>query len=445
MSVGKDYARELAARLAGAAHSRRIYSAGSPVLQTTLESLHKEFVKCFEQLPEGTAVTVALLGDGLAISGQPILEPSNALIRLIEQMKARDVEIISFQRGATIAELDAFLTFLNADPTEVGSGGSWLREHGVQTIEVRHLNLGGGSVSSPGLSSYRDVFRGGAATLQREFKRAAAQGDVEVRPLVELSKTLVGLITPEQAVPLLLPLRDREDFLALHSMNVAVLTAMQAMALDLSPQMVAEACLAGLLHDVGKTRLPPGLLEKTSGLSEKEQLLLDNHGFEGARIITNSPGAPALAAIVAMEHHMPSKGTPTPLIESQLIDIADAFDTLRSLRPFQDRERLRVALELLNSNLFDNLSPYLVSRFATLCNYFREGDSVVLTSGDTGRVVDTHPESAWHPMVEILESRGGKNPPGTVVDLALRQPEGVRYMPSSHFQGLTAEQLKLLG
>src|ERR1700736_6066998 len=97
MAVKQEQLKDLALRLAGAWHSRRIYAEGSPVWQKTLETL-KSDVDGFFESSESEVLTFALLGEGVAVSGVPIINAPGTVGRLAAQLKARDIEIISLQR-----------------------------------------------------------------------------------------------------------------------------------------------------------------------------------------------------------------------------------------------------------------------------------------------------------------------------------------------------------
>src|ERR1700687_122851 len=171
MAVAKqDQLRDLALRLAGAWQSRRIYAAGSPIWQKTLESL-KADVDAYFQASESEVFTFALLGEGIAVSGVPIVNGRATVGRLAAQLKVRDIEIISLQRQVSSSELETLLAFLSAEAAEVSAvkAGQWLKERGVDHIEIKHLKLMAGA---GGIDSFRDVFRGGAQNLNREIRAA---------------------------------------------------------------------------------------------------------------------------------------------------------------------------------------------------------------------------------------------------------------------------------
>lgn len=452
MVVAKqDRSRDLAVRLAGAWHSRRIYAQGSPIWQKTLDALRADMDGFFAESGPDTALTVALLGEGLAVSGTPIVNAPGAIARLATQLKARGVEIICFSRECKISELETLLDFLSADAADVSAvkASTWLKERGVDHIEIKHLKLIAGAAR---MESFRDVFRMGSQTLGREFQGAAKRGSVDMGPIMELSQTMLGMImNSEMPIATLLALRDRDDFTYVHSVNVGMLAGCQAAALGMSEKEVEEINAAGLVHDIGKTRVPDAILQKKSPLSLQERALLNAHPIEGARLLYSAQGANKLAAIVAAEHHQPAslEVSDPPVLASQLVGLADVFDSLRTLAPFDQRDGMRGALVYMFSRMRSRFNPYLMTRFAALCGMFAPGDFLHLTTGEVAKVLAVHPESAMHPTVEVADRALGSLKAGTSLDLAQQGGSaakvGIRLVLPDNFSALQPAQLDALG
>jgi HD-GYP domain-containing protein (c-di-GMP phosphodiesterase class II) len=423
---------ELANRVAGAAHSRRLYQAGSQIWKKTIDGLAQEVGNWFAANSGPEPLTFALLADGLAVCGVPIVPAPPPVMRFVAQLKERAVEIIALQRGCTAAELETLLAFLSADPKEIAASASWLKDRGAVHIEIRHLRLvaGGGAASEaapepppPIASPVRDLYRMGSQTLGKTLAQAAKAESLELKPVLELASAIRELVGGGSPVATLLALRDRDDFLAVHSLNVGLMAAAQASMMGLKREETEEVALAGLLHDVGKVKLPPALLAPHGPLSSEELILLETHTIEGAKLVWATPGASKQVAVVCAEHHRPAvSGQSPPLLATQLVALADALDGLRSLRPFDDRRGVRSALSWLIERQSDRFNPYLLARFCSLCGLFRPGDQERLISGETVQVVRTHPENARVPTIEVLEPGPGKLAKGKMVDLSGQQP-----------------------
>ncbi len=446
----QDTARDLAQRLAGANHSRRLYAKGSPVWQNTLDALMNDLGNYFKAASSGE-LTVALLGDGLAVGGIPLSKVPQNVIRFIAQLKLRDIEIISIRPGCTPTDIETLLSFLSAETAEVAAvnANTWLKERGVESISIKHLKL----MKTAGMGSFREVYRAGSAVMRKQFDKAAQAGVVDLAPVMDLAKSLMSMVVGSDApVATLLAMRERDDYSYIHSVNVGTIAGCQAAALGLSEHEIQEISTAGLLHDIGKTVLPPALVTKRGPLTPQEVQMLSIHSAEGAKILFATQGGSRLPAIVAFEHHRPppaDKTQPYPLIASQLVALADTLDGLRTLRPFDNRDGMRGAISWMFTKCRGRFNPYLLGRFATMCGLFQKDDMVRLTTGELAQVVEPHAESALHPTVEIIEQGDGGLDEGLIVDLTefvrSNPPVGVVLPMTAAFENLELQELDWLG
>ncbi len=120
-----------------------------------------------------------------------------------------------------------------------------------------------------------------------------------------------------------------------HALNVAILSGLIAKKLEMKETMVSDIVLAALLHDIGKTKLDPRLVNKQT-LSNQEQKALQEHTRIGYKILKIDMRMPENIALVALEHHEKNDGSGYPMgksgdliaKESQVISICNAFDNL---------------------------------------------------------------------------------------------------------------------
>ena len=147
-----------------------------------------------------------------------------------------------------------------------------------------------------------------------------------------------------QIVIPLLQLREFDEYTTTHSLNVSVLAMGLAEFLGSSGREVRAMGVAGLLHDLGKVRIPKDILVKPGKLSDEERAVMQRHPVDGARIILESEQKLDLAAAVAYEHHIMIDGTGYPHMHfrrdchhgSKLVHVCDVYDALRTRRPYRD-------------------------------------------------------------------------------------------------------------
>jgi HD-GYP domain-containing protein (c-di-GMP phosphodiesterase class II) len=113
-------------------------------------------------------------------------------------------------------------------------------------------------------------------------------------------------------------------------------------------QRLAHLC--GLVHDIGKVGLPPGLLDKPGPLTLEERREMEKHSEIGERILANVEDYAEIAMIVRHHHErVDGEGYPDrlngdeiPLI-SRILAVADAYNAMTSDRPYRDAMPSRVA------------------------------------------------------------------------------------------------------
>jgi putative nucleotidyltransferase with HDIG domain len=152
------------------------------------------------------------------------------------------------------------------------------------------------------------------------------------------------------ATALVATLDARDRYTAGHSAAVAIYARDIAARLGLNEEQQQLAHLCGLVHDIGKTGLPPGLLEKPGVLTLEERRQMQEHSAIGERILRKVEDYSEIAAIVRHHHERwdgegyPDRvaGESIPLL-SRIVAVADAYNAMTSDRPYRDAMPSRVA------------------------------------------------------------------------------------------------------
>ena len=149
---------------------------------------------------------------------------------------------------------------------------------------------------------------------------------------------------------LIATLDARDRYTAGHSAAVAIYSRDIAKRMALSPVTQDLAYLCGLVHDIGKIGLPPGLLEKPGALTLDERRQMQQHSAIGERILAHVDEYSEIATIVRHHHErMDGQGYPDGLADddiplvSRIIAVADAYNAMTSDRPYRDAMPSRVA------------------------------------------------------------------------------------------------------
>ena len=152
------------------------------------------------------------------------------------------------------------------------------------------------------------------------------------------------------ASALVTTLDARDQYTAGHSAAVAIYAQDIAARMGLCENAQQLAHVAGLVHDIGKVGLPPGLLEKPGALTLEERRIMERHSEIGERILAKVDDYGEIAAIVRHHHErFDGNGYPDGIgadeipIISRIIAVADAYNAMTSDRPYREAMPTRVA------------------------------------------------------------------------------------------------------
>jgi putative nucleotidyltransferase with HDIG domain len=165
----------------------------------------------------------------------------------------------------------------------------------------------------------------------------------------------------------------RDHYTAGHSAAVAVYARDIAAALGLPEKEQRLAHLCGLLHDIGKVGLPPGIVEKEGILTPDERATMQEHSVIGERILSNVAAYEGVARIVRAHHErVDGNGYPDGLplenipLLSRIIAVADAYNAMTSGRSYRSAMRSEEARTRLRDAAGTQFDPSVVSAFDAL-------------------------------------------------------------------------------
>src|SRR4029078_9889098 len=192
------------------------------------------------------------------------------------------------------------------------------------------------------------LFLAPALAAQRLFGLYRQERELGERLMIANSRLERANLSFASALVATLDARDR--YTAGHSAAVAIYARDIAQRLGLSERGKQLAHLAGLVHDIGKVGLPPGLLEKPGPLTLEERSHMEQHPVLGERILARVEGYDEVAKVVRHHHErIDGCGYPNGLcgesipLLSRIIAVADAYNAMTSQRPYRDAMRVAVA------------------------------------------------------------------------------------------------------
>jgi putative nucleotidyltransferase with HDIG domain len=322
-----------------------LYDDGHPARERAIDRLYESLCDLQDEVPRPV---FTFLGGEVVLGRTPLRDMRHWPwgTRLAEGGIQRLEFIDKVQRD----DLDAFL----------GEAYTRISGEDVSTAEVRQgrpSNIRYGEATVKGVEDKETVEAAlatatisyslaeeiqGIEWLHQELKEGRKLQMVEAESIV---RSLALAMHGDQAflIPLL-QLKEFDQYTVTHTLNVAVLTMALAEFLGLGPAEVRSFGIAGLLHDLGKVKIPEEILNKPGKLTPDEREEINRHTVEGARLILKSEEHLDLAAVVAYEHHIRIDGGGYPALRyartchqaSNLVHVCDVFDALRTRRPYRE-------------------------------------------------------------------------------------------------------------
>lgn len=288
------------------------------------------------------------------------------------RLTAIGVERLQFERGTTREELEGFLDELLARLTLRAIDTSEARQLGHRS-SIRFGTLGIQGTQERATPTEGDIttatisfsLQEEAETIRWMHQEIHAGSDLPLAETEAVVRALSVAMHGDQQVMLpLLRLREFDEYTTTHSLNVCVLAMALADWMGLGDQDIRAFGTAGLLHDLGKVKIPLDILTKPGKLTDQERNVMNEHPANGARIIISSEPDLDLAAVVAYEHHIMLNGGGYPTLTysrdchhaSKLVHVCDVYDALRTHRPYRDAwptEKVLAYLEERSGSEFD--------------------------------------------------------------------------------------------
>ena len=364
MSAATAY-HELVRHLVAALNGRRIYPPQHPVLDRTLSRLEQALHHLMVSRDE---VQLGVLGTRLLADGLPWQDQEEPLSLLSQELRARGVDKLTFQRGFTRADLDSLLEVLSGDRAVAGAQipdavpvADLLAGRGVSRIRLGHL----------------DLEKEDASTLQTATPSERGAYEDAVSGLTDAMDCA----------------RTGRFIRTRHS---------RARLSDAEFEIIRR-------HPIDSLHL----LRETPGVGDLSLIV----AFEHHRRY-DLTGYPALPRQVPQH------------FASRLVALADAYDAMRSNRSYQREVPPEQALQIIQQQSGKMFDPLMVRLFIRMMGAFPPGTRVRLDTGEEAMVLKAGPEDPHRPIVRLVDGMTSEGDRLRLVNLSERDPKTGNYLRS---------------
>ena len=436
-SLDKPNALRLITLFSGAVKGIAFYPASHPAISQPLTELHKIIATL---LSEEAQFSFGLVDDIMFLDDHLFIAPSGAISDLTIRMQEKEIGRIVVSTAISFDELEAFIKLFSAKGVGFDTLIRQMVEEGITNFKLirrgddRFEQNGDGPESDPGSDHVATYNRALSAisTICLDIERGRIPNSA---PLIKVVDQMVGITMLQPWALLgLTMIKDYDNYTFNHCVNVGVLSMALGTTLGMDALAVRDLGIAGQLHDIGKTMIPKGILNKPGKLSSAEFDEMKRHPELGSKIIREMEGlAPHIYSVVLGHHlHFNRSGYPewaNTLPANRMIDIiavADTYDAITTLRVYQSPVNPMTALNEMQKMSNTILNGAIVERFVEMMGSYPVGTLVRLDTNEVALVYRPDQRDENAPLVHILIDEDGERLPAPRIQ-ALIDSDGSRY------------------
>lgn len=257
----------------------------------------------------------------------------------------------------------------------------------------------------------KDIVKDSKKTMQTIMEDVRLGKQIELNQVeTVVDKIAESILHNKDALISLVRIRLKDEYTYVHSLAVCTLLIAFGEHINLDYKTIKSIGIGGLLHDIGKVKVPVEILNKKGKLTEDEFNIIKEHVRYSSKIIKNYSDIDDISAYVVAQHHERLNGTGYPdslkadeiSLYGQMSAIVDVYDALTSDRCYHDKS---LPTEVLR-RLFDWSSSYfnknLMEQFICCVGIYPVGTLVRLESGMLGVVVDHGEKGLLYPVVRVV-------------------------------------------
>lgn len=317
---------------------------------------------------------------------------------------------ILIARGAVMDE------YLIDSLMKLGINGVYIRE-GEEDPEEENISLVAKSVIEKTRVEDRAKVR-----LTESVKKRVSEGiqylynNTETQDFADttnqITRELMRAISDNDAIAVdISTLKISDEYTFKHSVDVATMAMIVANQHGLNEKEVYEIGIAGLLHDLGKSKIPNEILNKPGRLNDEEFAIMKQHSVYGYEILKEKKDYSPAILLGVLQHHEKMNGTGYPMgatadkmhLFGRILSVVDIYDALVTERVYKKAFSQRDAIEMIMS-MTQELDLDVMKSFLESMILYPVDTIVQLSNGEKAKVVQNNPGYILRPRVVGIES-----------------------------------------
>lgn len=236
------------------------------------------------------------------------------------------------------------------------------------------------------------------------------------------------VVANPNAILWLTRLKHQDEYTAEHCVNVSLLAIALGQQFDLAPYELENLGICGLMHDIGKMKVPSAILNKPGRLTPEEFTEMARHTVYARQLLMGRSDIYPGAVDVAYSHHerLDGKGYPRGIDSTKLslftriVTVVDAYDAMTSDRCYKAGMSSLDALRILNHNINTQFDAEIVHKFVAMIGLFPPGYLMEMSNGEVGIILSADPGFQLKPKVIMILGPDKQPQPERIINLAHR-------------------------
>lgn len=259
-----------------------------------------------------------------------------------------------------------------------------------------------------------------ADTIKGNFKDIENGKEIETNEILQFGAEIINQLKGTSNIFSYLSFMKSTDTITFnHCLNCSIISQIFGKYIGLDDEEIEMLATAALLHDIGKTKIPPELIYKEEPLSKDEVVTMQNHVLHSYKMIENHD-LPQSVKLGVLMHHERNDGTGYIMHNkgdqihkfAKIIAIIDIYEAMTQERPYRNKITPLKALQHIKSIAVSKLDYNLASKFIEMTANSFMNSKVKLSNGDVGEIVFIDTKRVTKPLVKVNDS---------IIDLATSQ------------------------
>jgi HD-GYP domain-containing protein (c-di-GMP phosphodiesterase class II) len=277
----------------------------------------------------------------------------------------------------------------------------------------------------------RDIYLSCEVAIQQALETLRSHGEIDSQKLTgAVSSMTDSILRNPDAMMLLNTLRQKGSYELGRAMDTSILMVTFGRFLQFPKDRLEVLGLAGMLLDVGKTKLPDVILQKKDMLNPDEYELVKSHVTHSIDLVGAQALPPGVTDIIALHHErQDGSGYPKGLkgreitIDGAIAGLVDSFSALTSARAYAEQASPSNALSLMHKLRGKLFHEALVEQFIQCIGIYPVGSAVELNTGEVAIVIAQNLVRRLQPRVMVILDRNWKEiHPQLILDL-VKEPK----------------------